>query len=73
MMFLGIVIVVMLCLHNSKTLRQKVGTKRGHCFDRSDHSFVWKKVDLGTLGLECSGMLKLGLMDYTITNMGDCC
>ena len=49
--------LVMVSVHSSKTLSQKLVAGVGYCCDRPDHAFVWKNVDLGTLDLESSAML----------------
>jgi hypothetical protein len=58
--------VVMVSVHSSKTLRQKLGLGVGYCCDRPDHAFVWRNVGLWTL--EC---FKWGLMGHSSRNMGD--
>ena len=42
-----------------------------YCCDSSDHVFVWKNVDFGTLDLKSSGMLQWGLTGYLSRNMKD--
>ena len=49
--------LVMVSVHSSKTLRQKLVPGVGYCCDRPDHAFVWKNVDFGTLDLESHEML----------------
>ena len=49
--------LVMVAVHSSKTLRQKLVLKLGHCCDRPDYAIVQKNVDFGTLNLESIGML----------------
>jgi hypothetical protein len=57
MLLLIRVALVMMSLHSSKTLRQKLVPGVGDCCDRPDHVFVWWNVDLGTLDLGGSAML----------------
>ena len=45
------VTLVMVSVHSNKTLRQKLVPGVGNGCDRSDHAFVWKNVDLESIGM----------------------
>ena len=49
--------LVMVSVHINKTLTKKLLPGMGNCYDKPDHAFVWKNVDLETLDLESNGML----------------
>jgi hypothetical protein len=51
------VALVMVSVHSSKTLRQKLVLGVGYSCERPNHAFVWNNVDFVTLDMESSGML----------------
>ena len=48
--------MVMVSLHSTKILRQKLVPEMGYCSNRADHAFCWQKIDFGSRARKAVGL-----------------